>query len=326
MLLRAARGHAVAGRRVRGDESRSTAPTSAASTPGRPWRTWTGRWRGPTHRAAGRHRLPRSRAARRRLRLAVRELVPDGDPPAGGARLRACGAQQTVVGQRERLLALGTAHRRPHPRAEQPGAAAVRATAALRERGRPACGTSWPCWPAAARPGSSPSWSTWSRRTSAAAAARRRSCPRWRPPTARTSSATGWTDHGVSDAWDLAPPLVAAGVDAGCLERVAGAVPAGRLPYAGGAALAHALSRPSSCCDEIEDAPGASRPSSARPSSTRQLDRAPHQVVDVHDGLDTTLIMLAARSARASGGQGLRPVAAGDPRLRRPSSTRCGPT
>jgi hypothetical protein len=38
-----------------------------------------------------------------------------------------------------------------------------------------------------------------------------------------------------------------------------------------------------------------------------QLDRAPYQVADVHELLDSTLMMLAGRSATASGRQGLRP-------------------
>src|SRR5919201_1545283 len=46
----------------------------------------------------------------------------------------------------------------------------------------------------------------------------------------------GWLeDHGVADAWDLAPPLVAAGIDADRLEQVAAGVPAELLPRAVGA-------------------------------------------------------------------------------------------
>ena len=51
-----------------------------------------------------------------------------------------------------------------------------------------------------------------------------------------------------------------------------------------------------------------------------QLDRAPYQIVDVHELLDSTLMMLSGKIGRADRGrQGVRPHAAADPRLRRPS-------
>ena len=44
------------------------------------------------------------------------------------------------------------------------------------------------------------------------------------------------------------------------------------------------------------------------------MDRAPYQTVDVHELLDSTLVMLAGKiGAGIDGGQGLRPDAAADP-------------
>ena len=48
-----------------------------------------------------------------------------------------------------------------------------------------------------------------------------------------------------------------------------------------------------------------------------QLDRAPYQVVDVHELLDSTLLMLSGKIAAGDhGGEGVRPVAAADPGVR----------
>ena len=72
------------------------------------------------HRPARRHRLPLLGAARRRLRLGGAGVVPDGHPHAGGVRhpgdgLPADGQHPRAPGRPRHR------HRRPHPRAEQPG-------------------------------------------------------------------------------------------------------------------------------------------------------------------------------------------------------------
>jgi signal transduction histidine kinase len=95
-------------------------------------------------------------------------------------------------------------------------------------------------------------------------------------------------DHGVAEAWDYAPTLVAAGVDIEWLERLAEAIPnveAG-LSYPVRALESDGL------LDEITDA--AARISELLMSAKQytQMDRAPLQTFDVHDGLDATLTML----------------------------------
>ena len=54
--------------------------------------------------------------------------------PAGGRCSSACGGNQAIVGQRERLLALGSLSAGLTHELNNPAAAAVRATSALRER------------------------------------------------------------------------------------------------------------------------------------------------------------------------------------------------
>ena len=97
-------------------------------------------------------------------------------------------------------------------------------------------------------------------------------------------------DHGVAGAWELAPTLVAAGVDLGWLESFAEAVPP---PH-----LGNGLSYPvralesDSLLDEITEAVGRISGLLASAKQYTQMDRAPLQSFDVHEGLDATLTML----------------------------------
>ena len=63
----------------------------------------------------------------------IRDLVPDGHAPAGRADHRVA-VQPGAVGQRERLLSLGRLSAGLTHELNNPAAAAVRATASLRER------------------------------------------------------------------------------------------------------------------------------------------------------------------------------------------------
>ena len=101
----------------------------------------------------------------------------------------------------------------------------------------------------------------------------------------------GWLeDHGVADAWDLAPPLVAAGIDADRLERVAAGVPAGLLPRAVGTLAAACEAE--SLLDEVVDATGRISNLVGAAKQYSQMDRSPLQHLDVHDGLESTLTLL----------------------------------
>jgi len=104
----------------------------------------------------------------------------------------------------------------------------------------------------------------------------------------------GWLEeHGVADAWDLAPPLVAAGIDADRLEQVAAGVPAGLLPRAVGTLAAACEAE--SLLDEVVEATGRITKLVGAAKQYTQMDRSPLQHLDVHDGLESTLTMLGHR-------------------------------
>jgi signal transduction histidine kinase len=103
-----------------------------------------------------------------------------------------------------------------------------------------------------------------------------------------------WLDgHGISDGWELAPVFVQAGLDEEWLEHVAAAVDAEQLESA--VRWLNYTVETELLMNEIEDS--TSRVSglvnAARQYS--QLDRAPFQVVDIHELLDSTLQMLAGK-------------------------------
>ena len=97
-------------------------------------------------------------------------------------------------------------------------------------------------------------------------------------------------DHGVADAWDVAPPLVAAGIDADRLEQVAAGVPAELLPRAIGTLAAACEAE--SLLDEVVEATGRITKLVGAAKQYTQMDRSPLQHLDVHDGLESTLTML----------------------------------
>jgi len=108
----------------------------------------------------------------------------------------------------------------------------------------------------------------------------------------REDELEGWLeDHGVAAGWDLTPPLVAAGVDAALLERVAESVPAELLPHAVG--VLAVTCEAGSLLDELADAVARISSLIGATKQYTQMDRGPLQLIDVHDGLESTLTMLA---------------------------------
>ncbi|MGH9112982.1 MAG: ATP-binding protein [Acidimicrobiales bacterium] len=122
---------------------------------------------------------------------------------------------------------------------------------------------------------------------------RRRDAPALTPMEAsdREDELAGWLDdHGVTEGWEIAPTLVAAGLGVGWVEQLAGLVPASQL-QAGLTYPVRALES-DSMLDEITEAAGRISALLASAKQYTQMDRAPLQTFDVHEGLDATLTML----------------------------------
>ena len=213
---------------------------------------------------------------------------------------------QEAIGQRERLLALGSLSAGLTHELNNPASAAVRATAALRERVAGMrrklgliAGSPHPPMALPALVG-----------LQEEAAERVAKAPALSPLEAsdREDALTDWLDeHGVAGGWEVAPVFVQAGLDTAWLDQVAatmaevpGAPGAPDAPNSGGA-LEGALRwlgytiETELLMNEIADS--VTRISSLVEASKQysQLDRAPYQVVDVHELLDSTLAMLSAK-------------------------------
>jgi len=115
-------------------------------------------------------------------------------------------------------------------------------------------------------------------------------------------AALGWLEeHHVAGGWELAPVFVQAGLDTGWFDQVvttvAETVPADALDQALNGALGWLGCTVESelLLNEIEDS--ATRISTLVGAAKQysQLDRSPHQVTDIREGLDSTLLMLGAK-------------------------------
>jgi signal transduction histidine kinase len=204
---------------------------------------------------------------------------------------------QEAIGQRERLLALGSLSAGLTHELNNPASAAVRATAALRERvagmrhklGLIAAGRL------------DPATLTTLIALQEEAAERIAKAPVLSPLEAadREDAVSDWLDeHGVADGWDLAAVFAQAGLETDWLGQVAATV---SEASADDTALGTALRwlgytvETELLMNEIGDS--VTRISSLVGAAKQysQLDRAPYQVVDVHDLLDSTLMMLGGK-------------------------------
>jgi signal transduction histidine kinase len=204
-----------------------------------------------------------------------------------GFAVQGMGSQQTVS-TRERLVALGTVTAGLTHELNNPATAAARATATLSER----LSGFWDGLAVLAGAGvDAGQLAALADLVGEAAAGAERTPLSPLEASDREDELGGWLDaHGVDDAWDLAPPLVAAGVDTSWLERVAAAVPAPALPRAVG--LAATTCEAGSLLDEVTDATRRISALVGKAKQYSQMDRSPLQQVDVHDGLESTLTML----------------------------------
>ncbi|GIE93132.1 ATP-binding protein [Paractinoplanes rishiriensis] len=101
-----------------------------------------------------------------------------------------------------------------------------------------------------------------------------------------------WMDeHRVTGGWDIAPVFAQAGIDVDCLDEIEQRVGSPELLDQAIHWIGYALETEQLMSD-IEDATGrvSSLVSAAKQYS--QMDRAAHQWIDVHGGLDSTLVML----------------------------------
>jgi signal transduction histidine kinase len=125
------------------------------------------------------------------------------------------------------------------------------------------------------------------------ALARRRDAPILSPveTSDREEQVAEWLeDHAVTGAWDIAPTFVAAGIDMDWLERFAEALPPPHLE-AGLSYPVRALES-DALLDEITESAGRISELLGSVKQYTQMDRAPLQTFDVHEGIDATLTML----------------------------------
>ncbi|MFJ7060766.1 ATP-binding protein [Streptomyces griseobrunneus] len=199
---------------------------------------------------------------------------------------------QRAIGQRERLLALGSLSAGLTHELNNPAAAAVRATATLRERvGRMRHKLSLIAQ------------GTYSREALASlieiqerTAERVAKAPVLSPLEAadREDGISDWLeDHGVSEGWRIAPTFVQAGLDTEWLDQVAVTVDEEILPGAVG--WLNYTVETELLMDEIHDSTTRISHLVDAAKQYAQLDRAPHRDVDVHELLDSTLLMLSGK-------------------------------
>jgi signal transduction histidine kinase len=199
---------------------------------------------------------------------------------------------QEAVGQRERLLALGSLSAGLTHELNNPAAAAVRATESLRER---VAGMRHKLGLLTKKPYHQPTLESLIE-LQERAVERVAKAPVLGPMEASDAEdeLADWLDgYGIERGWELAPVFVQAGLDTGWLDQVAATVELADLE--GAVRWLSYTVETELLMNEIGDSTSRIMSLVGAAKQYSQLDRAPHRVVDVHDLLDSTLLMLSSK-------------------------------
>ncbi|SEE95562.1 Cyclic nucleotide-binding domain-containing protein [Streptomyces sp. 3213] len=201
-------------------------------------------------------------------------------------------SSQLAISQRERLLALGSLSAGLTHELNNPAAAAVRATSTLRER---VAKMRHKLRVISSGPYSREDLANLidiQERTAERVAKAQTLSPL--EASDREDELTDWLDdHGVTESWQIAPTFVQAGLDVEWLDQVAAAVDEEILPGAIG--WLNYTVETELLMTEIEDSTTRISNLVGAAKQYSQLDRAPYQVADVHELLDSTLLMLGGK-------------------------------
>jgi signal transduction histidine kinase len=197
-----------------------------------------------------------------------------------------------IIGQRQQLLALGALSAGLTHELNNPAAAALRANAALRDR---VAGMRHKL-AMLAKEDVDPRLLRLLVDVQEEAVQAVPEAPKLTPieESEREDALSEWLDeHGVPDGWELAPIFVGAGTTPEFLERVADQAPPAMLE---GAVrwLAYTLET-ELLMHEITDSVARISSLVAAAKQYSNMDRAPHERVDIHAGLKSTLVMLAGK-------------------------------
>jgi signal transduction histidine kinase len=199
---------------------------------------------------------------------------------------------QQAIGQRERLLALGSLSAGLTHELNNPAAAAVRATATLRER---VAGMRHKLGIIAAGPYDRVVLEKLIQLQEQAVeqVAKARPLEPLEAADLEDELADWFDAHDIGGGWDLAPTFVQAGLDVAWLETVARTVDDSILE--GAVRWLNYTIETELLMTEIEDSTTRVSTLVAAAKQYSQLDRASYRPVDVHELLDSTLLMLSRK-------------------------------